>query len=96
MLRSADHADAGARFFRREYPKQIAEHQRFLPLLRDYYAAGGRPAAGSAALGDHLQRLTEELETMRRVVRAKIDENKRLRRLLAGPAESRAAGANRG
>lgn len=88
MLRSPAHADAGARFFRREYPRQVAEHQRFLPLLRDYYAAGGRPAAGAQALGEHLQRLTDELETMRRVMRAKLLENKRLRRLVTAPAES--------
>ena len=88
MLRSPQHAEAGARFFRSEYPKQIAEHQRFLPLLRDYYAAGGRPAAGAAALGDHLRRLTEEVETLRRVMRVKLRENKQLRRLVAPPAAS--------
>jgi hypothetical protein len=85
MLRTPAHADAGARFFRREYPRQIAEHQRFLPLLRDYYEAGGRPAAGREALGDHLQRLAAELETMRRVVRTTLGENKQLRRLVAAP-----------
>jgi glycosyltransferase involved in cell wall biosynthesis len=88
MLRSPAHAEAGARFFRREYPKQIAEHQRLLPLLRDYYAAGGRPAAGAGALGDHLQRLTDEVETLRRVMRVKLNENKRLRRLVSAPVES--------
>jgi glycosyltransferase involved in cell wall biosynthesis len=81
MLRSAAHAEAGARFFRREYPRQIAEHHRLLPLLREYYMAGGRPASGAGAMGDHLQRLTGELETMRRVVRATLGENKKLRRL---------------
>lgn len=88
MLRSATHAEAGARFFRREYPRQIAEHHRFLPLLREYYLAGGRPAAGGGALGDHLQRLTAELETMRRVVRATLGENKKLRRLVSPPHAS--------
>lgn len=83
MLQSPAHAEAGARFFRREYPKQVAEHQRFLPLLREYYVAGGRPAAGAAALGDHLQGLTAELETMRGVLRTTLGENKRLRRLVA-------------
>jgi glycosyltransferase involved in cell wall biosynthesis len=97
MLRSAPHAEAGARFFRREYPRQIAEHHRVLPLLREYYMAGGRPAAGAGALGEHLQRLTAELETMRRVVRATLGENKKLRRLASGtqpavsPAERLAA-----
>jgi len=85
MLRTPAHAEAGAKFFRREYPRQVAEHQRFLPLLREYYQAGGRPAAGTEALGDHLQRLTGELETMRRVVRTTLGENKQLRRLVAGP-----------
>lgn len=82
MLQSPDHAETGARFFRREYPKQIAEHQRFFPLLRDFYALGGRPAAGGAALGEHIQRLTDEVETLRRVVRAKLLENKTLRKEL--------------
>jgi hypothetical protein len=85
MLRTPAHAEAGARFFRREYPRQIAEHQRFLPLLREYYQAGGRPAAGAQALGDHLQRLTAELETMRRVVRMTLGENKQLRRIVTAP-----------
>jgi len=84
MLRSSSHAEAGARFFRREYPRQIAEHHRFLPLLREYYTGGGRPAAGAGALGEHLQRLTAELETMRRVVRATLGENKQLRRIASG------------
>ncbi len=88
MLRSPDYADAGAEFFRREYPRQVAEHQRLLPLIRDYYAGGGRPAAGAAAFSEHVQRLTDELETMRRVVRAKLVENKRLRRLVPAPADS--------
>lgn len=100
MLRSAEHAEAGARFFRREYPRQIAEHHRFLPLLREYYRAGGRPAAGGGALGDHLQRLTAELDTMRRVVRATLGENKKLRRLVsdgrqASPAHRRRSVAAR-
>jgi len=86
MLQSPQHAEAGSRFFRREYPKQVAEHQRMLPLLRNYYNAGGRPAAGAGALGDHLQRLTGELQTMRRVVRTTLAENKRLRRLTMLPA----------
>lgn len=85
MLRTPAQAEAGAKFFRREYPRQIAEHQRFLPLLREYYEAGGRPGAGSQALGEHLQRLTSELETMRRVVRTTLGENKQLRRLVAAP-----------
>jgi glycosyltransferase involved in cell wall biosynthesis len=83
MLSDPAHAEAGALFFRREYPRQIAEHHRFLPLLREYYAAGGRPAGGSGALGDHLQRLSSELESMRRVVRSTMAENKQLRRLAA-------------
>lgn len=82
MLHSPAHADAGARFFRREYPRQIADHHRFLPLLREYYAQGGRPAAGAQSLGEHLHGLTSELETLRRTVRAKMHENKRLRQLL--------------
>jgi hypothetical protein len=50
-------------------------------LLREYYMAGGRPASGAGAMSDHLQRLTGELETMRRVVSATLGENKKLRRL---------------
>lgn len=92
MLRSPAHADAGASFFRREYPRQIADHHRFLPLLREYYEDGGRPAAGAQGLGEHLQRLTAEVETLRRAVRAKLHENKRLRQLLGtnGDAATRA------
>jgi GT2 family glycosyltransferase len=94
MLRTPEHAEAGARFFRREYPRQIAEHQRFLPLLREYYRQGGRPAAGGGALGDHLQRLSAELEAMRRVLRGKLLENKRLRQLAAaGPLRSTGSNA---
>jgi glycosyltransferase involved in cell wall biosynthesis len=91
MLRTPAHADAGAKFFRREYPRQIAEHQRFLPLLREYYQAGGRPAEGGEALGEYFHRLTAELETMRRVVRTTLGENKQLRRLVAAPRRSAVA-----
>jgi glycosyltransferase involved in cell wall biosynthesis len=82
MLHSPAHAEAGAHFFRREYPRQIADHHRFLPLLREYYAEGGRPAAGAQGLGEHLHRLMSEVETLRRTVQAKLHENKRLRQLL--------------
>ena len=82
MLRSATLAEFGARFFRREYPRQIADMHRFLPALRACYADGGRPANGSAALGEHLERLTAEVETLRRTAWTKLHENKRLRRLL--------------
>jgi glycosyltransferase involved in cell wall biosynthesis len=95
MLRTPAHADAGARFFRREYPRQIADHQRLLPLLRDYYAEGGRPADGAPRLRDHLERMAAELETLRRTVRLKLQENKRLRRLAAdvmGTSASQQAG----
>jgi glycosyltransferase involved in cell wall biosynthesis len=83
MLRTPAYAEAGARFFRGEYPRQIADWHRLLPVLRDYYAEGGRPAAGPQGFGEYFQRLTAELETLRRTVRAKLHENKRLRRLLA-------------
>ncbi len=83
MLRSADHADKGTRFFRREYPRLIAEHQRFLPLLRECYQAGARPASGGDALTDQLYRLTSELDSLRKVVQIKMHENKRLRLLVA-------------
>lgn len=82
MLRDPGQAERGARFFRREYPKQIADYHRFLPVLRDYYAGGGRPAAGTAGFDEHLRQLTAELETLRRAVRLKLHENKRLRHLL--------------
>ena len=82
MLRSPAYSEAGARFFRREYPRQIADHQRLLPLLREYYADGGRPAEGAAPLRGHLERLAAELDTLRRTVHVKLQENKRLRSLL--------------
>jgi GT2 family glycosyltransferase len=82
MLRSASHHEAGTRFFRREYPRVVSDFQRFLPLLRDYYADGGRPASGTPALGEHIQTLTRELDTLRRAMRVKLHENKRLRQLL--------------
>lgn len=84
MLSSPGFAEAGSRFFRREYPRQVAEHQRFFPLLRDYYAAGGRPPGGATAIGDHIQRLDAELDTLRRVTRNKLRENKELRQLVSG------------
>jgi glycosyltransferase involved in cell wall biosynthesis len=83
MLRSPAHHDAGTRFFRREYPRVVADVQRFLPLLRDYYADGGRPAAGVPALGERIDTLTRELDTLRRTMRVKLHENKRLRGLVA-------------
>lgn len=83
MLRSPAHAEAGSRFFRREYPRQIAEHQRFFPLLRDYYSSGGRPQAGAAGLGDHIHKLNAELDTLRRVAQAKLRENKQLRLMIS-------------
>jgi glycosyltransferase involved in cell wall biosynthesis len=83
MLRTPAHAETGRRFFRREYPKLVADHHRLLPLLREYYADGGRPASGAAALRDHLARLGSELETLRRTVHRTLHENKRLRRVLS-------------
>lgn len=84
MLNTPGYVEAGSGFFRREYPRQVAEHQRFFPLLRDYYAAGGRPAGGATAMGDHIQRLNAELDTLRRVTRAKLRENKELRQIVSG------------
>jgi glycosyltransferase involved in cell wall biosynthesis len=86
MLHSRDHAEMGARFFRKEYPRLIADLHRFIPVVRDYYAEGGRPAAGPAGLDEYLQRTLAEVETLRRTVRAKLHENKRLRRLIGEPA----------
>jgi glycosyltransferase involved in cell wall biosynthesis len=83
MLRHPGHAEAGALFFRREYPRQIADHHRLLPLLREYYAEGGRPAAGAHGLHDYLRLLFAELETLRRTARLKLHENKRLRQMVA-------------
>jgi GT2 family glycosyltransferase len=88
MLNSAPHAEAGSKFFRREYPKQVAEHQRFLPLVRDYYAGGGRPASGPVAFGEHLEKLTAEVQALRRVCQAKVHENKQLRHVISRLAEA--------
>ena len=82
MLNTPAHAESGRRFFRREYPHIVADHQRLLPLLRQYYADGGRPAAGASALGDHIERLTQELDSLRRTVQLKLRENSRLRLLV--------------
>ena len=95
MLQSPAYAEAGARFFRREYPRQVADHHRLLPLLREYYAEGGRPAAGAGALREHMERLSAELETLRRTVHLKLHENKRLRRLLADRAAPAPSGDTR-
>ncbi|MBM3524533.1 MAG: glycosyltransferase, partial [Alphaproteobacteria bacterium] len=65
MLSAPERAEAGATFFRREYPRLVADHHRLLPLVRECYDAGVRPAAGALALGEHLQRLTRELESLR-------------------------------
>jgi glycosyltransferase involved in cell wall biosynthesis len=88
MLRQPEHTEAAERFFRREYPRQIADHHRLLPLLREYYAEGGRPAAGAQSLREHVQRLAAELGTLRRTVQAKLHENKRLRQLLSQGAHA--------
>jgi glycosyltransferase involved in cell wall biosynthesis len=97
MLRHPRFAEAGARFFRREYPRQIADHHRLLPLLRDYYAEGGRPAEGACALHEHVGLLTAELEALRRTTRLKLRENRRLRQLVAagvcGPERTVSTGA---
>jgi len=82
MLNTPAYAESGRRFFRREYPRIVADHQRFLPLLRQYYADGGRPAAGISTLGDHIERLTQELDALRRTVQVKLRENSRLRHLV--------------
>jgi hypothetical protein len=91
MLHSPAHAEMGARFFRREYPRQVAEHQRFFPLVRDYYATGGRPPAGAEGLGEHLTRQKAELDALRRVVHAKTQENKQLRHVITRLAQPLAA-----
>jgi glycosyltransferase involved in cell wall biosynthesis len=91
MLRSPKHAENGARFFRREYPRQIAEHQRLLPLVREYFQSGGCAAAGIAALGQHIDRQSAELDTLRRVVQSKLQENKQLRQIIAARGAAGAA-----
>ena len=48
MLNTPAHADAGRRFFRREYPRIVADHQRFLPLLRQYLLRRRTPGGGRA------------------------------------------------
>jgi hypothetical protein len=53
---------------------------RFIPVLRSYYANGGRPSAGASGLAEHLAGMTAELDTLRRTVRATLQENRRLRR----------------
>ena len=86
MLQLPTQAEAGARFFRREYPRLIADMHRLLPVLRDYYADGGRPAAGRDGLCEHLAHLSAELNTLRRTVRAALSENRQLRGQLAASA----------
>jgi glycosyltransferase involved in cell wall biosynthesis len=92
MLRSESHALEGTRFFRREYPRLIADHHRLLPLLREYYEAGGRPADGVAGMGERLESMSRELETLRRAMQTKLQENKQLRQVVrqvvdaSGPA----------
>lgn len=86
MLRQPAFADAGTRFFRREYPRVIADHHRLLPLLRDYYSDGGRPAAGARPLHEYVEQLSREVETLRRTMRVKLHENKRLRQLVRAQA----------
>jgi glycosyltransferase involved in cell wall biosynthesis len=95
MLQEPAHAEAGARFFRREYPRQIADYHRLLPLLRDYYAEGGRAAAGPAGFDAFVQRLTAEVETLRRAMRLKLRENRQLRRLVRQSHEVTADGATK-
>lgn len=82
MLRSREHQEAGVAFFRREYPRLVAEHQRLLPFIRECYAAGLRPETASTTFADHVQRLAAELESLRSVVHSKLHENKRLRSLV--------------
>jgi hypothetical protein len=88
MLRSPAHAVAGSQFFRREYPRLVADCQRMLPLLREYYADGGRPASGAQALGERLDAMSRELATLRRAMQVKLLENKQLRQVVQDLAAS--------
>jgi glycosyltransferase involved in cell wall biosynthesis len=96
MLRHPRFADAGARFFRREYPRLIADHHRLLPLLREYYIEGGRPAEGARALHEHVRLLSAELEALRRTTRLKLRENRRLRQIVAAAAREAEVTASTG
>lgn len=79
MLRSDQHANAGALFFRQEYPKLIADHHRLLPLVRSYVELGGHTADGLAGVEEFVSRLHEESLAFRRVAEAKLEENRLLR-----------------
>lgn len=82
MLHSAGHVAEGRRFFRREYPRLIADHQHLLPLLRDYVQLGGHAADGMQGVEEYVRRLYDETMTLRRVTDAKLSENRTLRDLL--------------
>ena len=85
MLRSPEHADAGARLFRREYPKLVAHVHRLLPLVERLEASGLAPE-DLRSLELNVASLTREVEALRRVLRVKLHENKRLRRVLTARA----------
>jgi glycosyltransferase involved in cell wall biosynthesis len=82
MLRHAKYAPRGMRFFRQEYPKLIADHQRLLPLVRSYSLAGGNVAQGSRAFESYIGGLYDETMALQRVASAKLSENRVLRELL--------------
>jgi glycosyltransferase involved in cell wall biosynthesis len=82
MLHKEEYAPAGHRFFRREYPRLISDHQRLLPLLRNYVQLGGHAADGLKGVEEYVRRLYEESMALRRVADAKLTENRCLRKLL--------------
>jgi glycosyltransferase involved in cell wall biosynthesis len=83
MLRSDQYADAGALFFRQEYPKLIADHHRLLPIVRSYVELGGHAADGLAGIEEYVSRLHDESLAFRRVAEAKSEENRLLRAMVA-------------
>lgn len=82
MLRSATYAEKGATFFRQMYPRLIADHQRLLPILRDYVALGGHVIEGLSGFETYVNQLYEESMALRRVLNVKLKENNMLRTLL--------------
>ena len=83
MLHSQEHANQGANFFRRFYPRLISAHQHLLPMLRDYVMSGGHATDGLAGITTYVDQLYNESMALRRVLTVKTKENRIMRELLA-------------
>lgn len=79
LLNRKESAELGREFFRREYPKVLAGVHRVFPAIRDYALRRGTAFPTWKSFEEYLNNSMGELESLRRVVRARILESKKWR-----------------